>query len=203
MMYSIKDDSKNYDEAKKWLYEHEEICHELLNIYSEAIIQHLIGQANAGAQILEIFESNSGIITPKLFRKYVLPYLNKIYIDVRKQIRKDIPITIFAREANFIIEDLIQIGFEIISLGWGMDPKHAINIVGNRVSLQGNLDPWALFGTNEEIETNVFDMLDAFEVKKYEKKRLIVNLGHGMMPSMEPRCVQALIDSVRKYEQTF
>jgi len=72
--------------------------------------------------------------------------------------------------------------------------------VGDKATLQGNLDPWCLYGDDEGIKRNIDRMLDEFDVVKYDKKRLIVNLGHGMMPGMRPSAVTTVINSVRSYE---
>ena len=67
--------------------------------------------------------------------------------------------------------------------------------------MKGNLDPWCLYGNDEGIKKNIYRMLDEFDVVKYDKKRLIVNLGHGMMPGMKPEAVTTVIQSVRDYEK--
>ena len=124
-----------------------------------------------------------------------------------------IPLILFAREAHDSFEELIDIGFNVLSVDWGRKQRKVREITkrakqsfqGNKneqeVTLQGNFDPWKLFGNEQFIKENVNKMLDGFEIKEYDKKGLIVNLGHGMLPNHDPQSVEHLIKAVREYEK--
>ena len=114
----------------------------------------------------------------------------------------EIPMVLFAREVNIKLDELRrECGYEVYAIGWGKDCNDARHEIGADGVLQGNLDPWCLYGDDACIKNNVYKMLDQFEVVKQDKKGLIVNLGHGMMPGMEPKCVNTVIQSVRDYEK--
>ncbi|ETO21799.1 hypothetical protein RFI_15405 [Reticulomyxa filosa] len=187
--------------AKKWLCKYPDLVDDVLDIFAEAVTEHLIGQAQAGAQLLEIFESSAGYLSPPMFDRYLVPRLRTIYTRVRSSIDPKIPIIMFPRGAHFCLSSIIDIGFEVVALDTTMSRTEALKQSEGRVSLQGNLDPCILYGSDQDIEKAVFAMLDEFRVKQNNKSKLIVNLGHGMLPDMEPRAVRALLKAVRKYEQ--
>ena len=202
--YSIEGkSSKNCSTAKKVMYEYPHKSAHILKVFTDAIIAHLVGQANAGAQALEVFESAAGHLSPHLFREFVVPLLKRIYVAVKSQIQnaKEVPMILFAREVNVKLDELLDCGYEVYAIGWGKDAVEARKEVGDKATLQGNLDPWCLYGDDDGINKNIERMLDEFDVVKYGKRRLIVNLGHGMMPGMRPSAVTQVIESVRKYEK--
>ena len=206
LAYSIEGkSSKNWSSAKRALYQYPNKCKELLRIYTDATIAHLIGQVQAGAQALEVFESCAGHLSPNMFREFVMPELKRIYKEVKEskllQNTKEIPMILFAREVNIKLDELRkECPYEVYAIGWGKDGKCARDEIGSDGVLQGNLDPWCLYGDDKCIKTNVYKMLDEFNVVKQDKKGLIVNLGHGMMPGMKPKAVNTVIQSVRDYE---
>lgn len=114
-----------------------------------------------------------------------------------------IPLILFAREAHDCFEELVDIGFDVLAVDWGRKQEKVREISKSKVTLQGNFDPWKLFGNEQFIKENVYKMLDGFQIQKYQKKRLIVNLGHGMLPNHDPQCVEYLIQAVRDYEMQY
>ena len=145
LLYKIKTkgkSSKNWKTAKMMLYKYPKRCKELLNIFTDATIAHLIGQSNAGCQALEIFESCAGVLAPDLFEEFVIPCLIRIYDEVKKEIKNSdkTPIILFARECNIRLDKLInKIGkerYEVYAIGWGKDAKEARHEVGYDKTLQ-------------------------------------------------------------------
>mmetsp|Transcript_53014 Transcript_53014/g.64975 ORF Transcript_53014/g.64975 Transcript_53014/m.64975 type:complete len:326 (+) Transcript_53014:346-1323(+) len=197
--------SKNWFKTKKLLVQYPDMCVDVLNKLSLAIAYHLINQINAGAQLVEIFGSLHGILPPQLFRKFIMPCLKNINKIINDNIKnKNIPIILFAREVNVPFNELTQLGYNILAVGWGKDCKIARKEAPNAV-LQGNLDPMSMFKNKNELKLDIFEMLTSFGMKKnqYGKSKLIVNLGHGMMPGMSEESVETLINSVREYETKY
>uniref|UniRef100_A0A2R8MYQ9 Uroporphyrinogen decarboxylase n=1 Tax=Callithrix jacchus TaxID=9483 RepID=A0A2R8MYQ9_CALJA len=103
---------------------------------------------------------------------------------------------IFAKDGHFALEELAQAGYEVVGLDWTVAPKKARERVGKTVTLQGNLDPCALYASEEEIGQLVKQMLDDFGPQRY-----IANLGHGLYPDMDPEHVGAFVDAVHRHSR--
>ena len=119
-------------------------------------------QARAGAQLLQVFESNAEYLGPSEFDTFALPYLVRINKEVKELIAKEglptVPMTVFAKGGHYALESLGKSGYETVGLDWTIDPSAARAKVGDRVTLQGNLDPCALYAPKEEIEKIVKNM---------------------------------------------
>jgi len=106
------------------------------------------------------------------------------------------PQIIFAKDGHFALEELAQAGYEVVGLDWTVAPEKARERVGKTVTLQGNLDPCALYASEEEIGRLVQQMLDDFGPQRY-----IANLGHGLYPDMDPEHVGAFVDAVHRHSR--
>jgi len=189
--------SKTLSKAKSWLYQFPEASKQLLNILTSAIVDYLVMQACAGAQMLQVFESSAEHLGPELFKCYALPYIKQISLCVKSQIKAkgldDIPMTVFAKGAHYALQELAESGYDVVGLDWTIDPEEARQKVGSSVTLQGNLDPCALYASEAELRQRTKEML-----KKFGKKRYIANLGHGIYPDMKPDHVATLISAVHE-----
>ena len=140
LAYSIEGkSSKNWSEAKKKLYQYPNKCKQLLKQLTDATIAHLVGQVKAGAQALEVFESCAGVLSPHIFREFVMPELKRIYVEVKQQIDNadEIPMILFAREVNIKLDELSkECGYEVYAIGWGKDVKDARQEIGDTATLQ-------------------------------------------------------------------
>ena len=183
--------SKAYKNARRWLFETPEAAHALLARITDAIVPYLIGQADAGAQLLQVFDSWAGLMGPHTFRTFGLPYLRDIATRV-KSARPDVPLIVFAKGAHYALDELADTDYDVIGLDWTMDPKEARQVVGERAALQGNLDPCALYASPDDIRRRVQDMLAAFGPHSH-----IANMGHGMHPTHDPEHVAAFVDAVQ------
>ena len=181
--------SKTQSKAKKWLYKHESESLRLLNCLTDLIIVYLIEQIRAGAQLVQIFESHLGYLTPDLFSKFSLPFLQRIVQQVRAGLRATnidlVPIIFYGKDGDhFAIEQLAkgENYFDVISVDWTMSPRFARQLVGEDVTLQGNLDPCALYSEPAKLDRLVKEMIDRFGKEKH-----IANLGHGIYPGKRRR----------------
>jgi len=190
--------SKTQSKAKKWLYQHPEASHKLLDILTKVCVEYLVEQARAGAQLLQVFESNAEYLGPAEFDTFALPYLTRINKEVKELLAKEglptVPMTVFAKGGHYALESLAKSGYETVGLDWTIDPALARAKVGDKVTLQGNLDPCALYAPKEEIDKIVKEM-----AARFGSQRWIANLGHGIYPDMDPDHLAAFIQAVHKH----
>ncbi len=182
--------SKTFSEARKILYTNPTLAHELLNRITNVTIKYLKAQIKAGVHIVQIFDSWAGILGDAQYAEFGLKYLDRIAKEIT-----EVPVTLFAKGASSSNAKLAEMNCQTIGLDWNTDIAETRKIVGENVTLQGNLDPCALYSSHEEIERLTNNMLDS-----YESKRHIVNLGHGVYPDVDPEKVKTFIKTVKNYE---
>ncbi|KAK4474307.1 hypothetical protein MN116_000393 [Schistosoma mekongi] len=206
MSYMVEGESSNtYSKAKRWLYNDPQSSQKLLNLLTEIAVEHLVQQVLAGAQLLQVFESHAGFLSPHLFSKFCLPYLKRITSEVRRRLfdehkvpRDAIPpLIVFAKDGHYALSDLSKAGYDVISLDWTISPKLARNYVDSDITLQGNLDPCALYSSENEISVLAEEMIRDFGLHRY-----IVNLGHGIYPDIDPENVNKFVDLVHQISNT-
>lgn len=178
--------------AISWLYEHPEASTKLLTCLADHVANHMIEQVRAGCHILQLFDSWGGLLPPALYRKFGVPTLKSI-VEKVKSVYPNVPVICFAKGAHAVIEELSRLPFDGLSIDWTSDLKQTRALVDGRVTLQGNLDPLALFSSPETIKNEVRGMLTSYGA---DQVGYIANLGHGCLPSMKPEHVGAFIDAV-------
>ncbi len=183
--------SKSFSRARAWLWRHPEESRALLQRITDVCADYLVGQIEAGAQAVQVFDSWAGLLGPETFRTFALPYLSEIAARVKKA-HPEVPKIVFAKDAPYALSDLATTAYDVISLDWTMDPREAREIVGGQAALQGNLDPCALYAAPEKIREAVRAMLEGFGPRGH-----IANLGHGMHPDHDPEHARAFIEAVR------
>ena len=175
--------SKTFSQAKKMLYTNPELSHQLLDMITDSTISYLKAQVIAGADMLQIFDSWAGALSPKQYTEFGIKYVNKICDAIT-----EVPVTVFAKGAYFAREEISALKCETIGLDWNMDIAKSREIIGENKTLQGNLDPCVLYSSFKNIEKETKEMLDAFG-----KSRHIANLGHGVYPDTDPEKVKCFI----------
>lgn len=181
--------SKTFSVARHMLYTQPKLAHQLLEGITEVTIRYLKAQVKAGADLLQVFDSWAGILGPDQYREFGLRYLEKIAKEV-----SEVPLTLFAKGAHHSIAQLAQTNCATIGIDWQMDMQEARKLVGPNKTLQGNIDPCALYASHDEIERLTKNMLQSFESKRH-----IVNLGHGVYPDVDPEKVKTFIQTVKNY----
>ncbi|XP_010580771.1 PREDICTED: uroporphyrinogen decarboxylase isoform X2 [Haliaeetus leucocephalus] len=186
--------------AKSWLYRHPEASHRLLRLLADVVTDYLVGQVAAGAQALQLFESHAGHLGPEQFQDFALPYIRDISQAVKSKLKEEalplVPMIIFAKDAHYALRDLARAGYEVVGLDWTIRPQEARAQTGKDVTLQGNLDPCALYAPKEKIGELVKKMLEGFGTQRY-----IANLGHGLYPDMNPEHVGAFVEAVHAHSR--
>ncbi len=181
--------SKTFSKAKKFLYTEPKLAHQLLEKITLSTINYLKGQIAAGADLVQIFDSWAGILSPDQYREFALRYIAQICDAI-----DEVPITVFAKGAYFVRKELGELNCNTIGLDWNMDAAESRALVGPNKTLQGNLDPCVLYAEDEVIVTETLAMLKAFGPNRH-----IANLGHGVYPDIDPNKVKLFVDTVKEY----
>ena len=181
--------SKTFSKARRFLYTQPELAHQLLDKITESTINYLKAQIVAGADIIQVFDSWAGILSPEQYTTFSIPYLKRICDAI-----EEIPVTLFSKGAFFARTQLAQLKCHTIGLDWNMDIKDSRALIGNDKTLQGNLDPCVLYGDFTTIRNKTKEMLDQFG-----NTRHIANLGHGVYPDTDPEKVKCFVESVKEF----
>jgi len=182
--------SKTFSKARKILYQNPILAHDLLSRITEVTIQYLKAQVKAGAHMLQVFDSWAGILGTEQYAEFGLKYLNKI-----AQALTEVPLTIFSKGAFTSVEAIAKLNCNTVGIDWNMDMAAIRKNIGESRTLQGNLDPCALYASHAEVERLTNNMLNSFSSKRH-----IVNLGHGVYPDIDPEKVKTFIKTVKNYE---
>lgn len=184
--------SKNFGKAKQFLWQEPDAAQHVLKELTKATIDYLKAQVAAGAQVVQIFDSWAGLLSPDDFNKYALPCLMEI-----TQAIKDVPVILFAKGAWYAMSRLaFKSGASALSVDWTMSPDYSRSATRSDITLQGNYDPTKLLGSRKQIEKDVQRMIDRFGRHKY-----IANLGHGILPNVPVDNARVFVDTVKNYAQ--
>ncbi len=159
----------------------------------ESVIIYLRGQIAAGCQVVQLFDSWGGCLSPDDYRRFVMPHTQRVI----RAIESEAPVINFLTGNPALLPLLREAGGQVIGLDWRVDLKEGWQTVGHDVAVQGNLDPISLFTDLETLRQRTTDVLDAAEGRPGH----IFNLGHGVMPGMQPENVKALVQMVHELGQ--
>ena len=188
--------SKNYSEVKKMLYNNPEIAHSILDKLSDTIAEYLSAKIEAGCNAVQIFDTWGGILSQKDFEEFSLRYVEKIISQIK---RKDEPVIFFAKGVHYNLSKLASIGADVLGLDWTMDLGEVRKQVGNKVALQGNMDPTVLYANKNYIKDETKRVLGSFG----KGNGHVFNLGHGVLPDIDPENVKALVQYVKEESISF
>jgi len=173
--------SKIFRQTKTWIFRYPEETKKLLQKIAELCVEYLAQQVLAGAQIVQVFDSWAGELSPTSFRTFALPYLEYICNHLPKRLKEldaeVVPMVVFAKGAWYALEELCQTKYNVIGLDWLHEPKEAYAVAQKFGKVvQGNADPGVLYGGHEAITKVVEEMISGFGGGK---QGWIANLGHG------------------------
>lgn len=181
--------SKTFSLARKFLYNDPAFAHKLMDKITESTIKYLKNQIAAGADIIQVFDSWAGILPSAQYDDFSLKYISKIADAIT-----EVPVIVFAKGAYGSRKSIGQINCDVVGLDWNMDIKESRELVGPDKTLQGNMDPAALYSDFNMIKLETRKMIDQFGRSKH-----IANLGHGVYPDMHADKVKCFIDEVKEY----
>jgi uroporphyrinogen decarboxylase len=180
--------SKTFSKAKAMLYQQPDLAYALLEKITLSTIDYLKAQIRAGADVVQLFDSWAGILSPEAYNQFAIPYINQICEAIT-----EVPMIVFAKGAFFAMDELGKLPCTALGLDWNMSPQVVRAQVGKDMILQGNLDPCMLYAPDDVLVQGVKDMLHAFG------DRHIVNLGHGLYPDIDAQKVKLMIQTVKDF----
>jgi uroporphyrinogen decarboxylase len=182
--------SKTFDGAKAFCYTQPRAAHRLLQMITDTTIAYLKGQVRAGADVVQIFDSWGGLLSPDDFETLSLQYIRRIVAALKE----DAPTIIFAKGAWYALPAMAATGANGLGIDWCIRPRMARQLAGDKVALQGNFDPAKLLAPIPVIQREVRAMLDAFRGHPH-----IANLGHGILPEVPVDHAKAFVEAVKHY----
>ncbi|MBE9058408.1 uroporphyrinogen decarboxylase [Sphaerospermopsis sp. LEGE 08334] len=168
--------SKTYSIIKNMAFSDPKILHQLLTKLAESIAEYVRYQINCGAQVVQMFDSWAGQLSPQDYDTFALPY-QKMVFDLVKKTHPDTPLILLVTGSAGLLERMATSGADILTIDWTVDMADARRRLGKDVKVQGNLDPGVLFGSKEFIRDRILDT-----VRKAGDWGHILNLGHGVLP---------------------
>jgi len=186
--------------TKKLMYARPELLHHILEVNAQTIIQYLNAQIAAGAQAVMIFDSWGGALSHNAYIEFSLNYMQKIVNGLTKEAEdRKVPSIVFTKGGALWLEAQAEIGADALGLDWAVDIGQARKRVGNKVALQGNLDPAILLSTPEVIEKEVASILASYG----HGNGHIFNLGHGITQWTPPENAAAMLNAVREHSKQY
>ena len=181
--------------VKTMLYARPDLLHRILEVNARAVTLYLNAQIEAGAQAVIIFDTWGGNLSHAAYREFSLAYVRRILADLkREQAGARIPAIVFTKGCGNWLEDIAAIGCDAVGLDWSVDIGRARARVGDRVALQGNLDPAVLFAPAEVVQHETEKIL----ASSGHGSRHVFNLGHGISQFTPPEAVKILVDCVHQ-----
>ena len=187
--------SKTYQHIKALMYNAPDALHQLMDLLARSVAAYLNAQIAAGAQAVQIFDTWGGVLTPSAYRAFSLTYMQRIVEELEPAPDgSTVPVILFTKGGGPWLESMAATGCHALGLDWTIDIDEARERVGDRVALQGNLDPAMLYARPDVIRDNVGDVLRRFG----NHPGHVFNLGHGVTPQVNPDHVAALVDAVHE-----
>jgi uroporphyrinogen decarboxylase len=195
--------SEDFRTVKTMLYDRPDLLHRALETTAKAVTGYLNAQIESGAQAVMIFDTWGGALPGWAYREFSLAYMQRIVDGLTKvHDGERVPSVIFTKGGGLWLEDIAATGVDAIGLDWTVDLAAARRRVGDRVALQGNLDPMALFASPESVAGQARRVIDDFGHHAAASGH-VFNLGHGISQHTPPETVAVLVDTVRQYSRAF
>ena len=187
--------TKTFSRIKGMLYSEPRLLHQLLDTIAASVSSYLNAQIAAGAQAVMIFDTWGGVLTPDDYQDFSLQYMQKIIANLTREADdQQVPVVLFTKGGCQWLELMADTGADALGLDWSTDLAMARKRVGDRVALQGNLDPAVLYATPEVIREQVGHVLAQFG----QGSGHVFNLGHGITPDVDPENAGALVEAVHE-----
>jgi len=180
--------SKTWEKAKEFCFTQPDLAHQLLQKITDTTIHYLKAQIKAGADVVQVFDSWAGSLSPEDFKRFAQPYL----IQIADALQDDAPVILFPKGSWYALKDLSESSASALGIDWCISPKMARELTAEKITLQGNFDPAKLLLPIDDIKKEVKKMISEFGIQKY-----IVNLGHGITPNIPVDHAKAFVDAVK------
>jgi uroporphyrinogen decarboxylase len=187
--------SKDFRHAKEFMYNHPELMHQLLDKLAQAVTAYLNAQIAAGAQVVQIFDTWGGILSTGAYQAFSLNYMKKIIAGLTREADgRKVPVILFTKNGGLWLDEIADSGCDCVGLDWTIEMGRARTMIGDKVSLQGNMDPTILYSSPAAIRSEVDRILASYGAGNGH----VFNLGHGITPGVDPDNVTAFIDAVHE-----
>lgn len=175
------------------MYDEPATLHHILDVLADSVIAYLNAQIESGAQAVQVFDTWGGVLTPRDYQEFSLRYMHKIVDGLKRENEgRKVPVILFTKGGGQWLEKMAATGADALGLDWTTDIDEARARVGDKVALQGNMDPSILYAKPERIREEVATIL-----AKYGKgSGHVFNLGHGIHPEVDPEHAGAFINAV-------
>lgn len=187
--------SKNYSIIKGMAFSQPAMLHQLLGKIADAIAVYVRYQIDNGAQVVQMFDSWAGQLTPQDYDTFALPYQQRVVEQV-KATHPDTPMILYISGSAGVLERMGKSGVDIVSVDWTVDMAEARARLGPQMKVQGNMDPGTLFGSQEFIRDRILDT-----IKKAGNRGHIFNLGHGVLPGTPEDNVRFFFETAKNADQ--
>jgi uroporphyrinogen decarboxylase len=197
--------SDDYRLVKSMLYGRPDLMHHILDINARAVAAYLNAQIDAGAQAVMVFDSWGGVLADGAFQAFSLDYTRRVVQALKREAEgARVPVIVFTKGGGLWLEQIAGIGADVVGLDWTVNLGRARAAVGDRVALQGNLDPNVLFAPPEAVAREAIAVLDSFGPPQRADGSWdghIFNLGHGISQYTPPEHVAALVEAVHAHSR--
>lgn len=192
--------SKSFSKIKSLMFEQPLVLHQLLDKLAQAVADYLNAQIAAGAQAVMVFDTWGGVLSTEDYQEFSLNYAKQIRSLLKTEVDgHKIPTILFSKGGGLWLESMADSGYDALGLDWQTNIQHARARVGAKVALQGNMDPITLYAKPEVICQKVQHILQHYGSGSGH----VFNLGHGILPDINPDHVKAMVDAVHQYSPAY
>ncbi len=192
--------SKDFRHIKTMMYARPDLLHHILGVLADSVTEYLNLQIDAGAQAVQIFDTWGGVLSDDAFKTFSLQYMQRIISGLKREAEgRKVPVIVFTKGGGQWLEAMSTCGADALGLDWTCNIGQARARVGDKVALQGNFDPFALFGTDDNIEAEVSRILSGFG----HGSGHVFNLGHGINQFTPPEKAKILVDAVHQQSRQY
>ncbi len=188
--------SKDFSKVKGLMFSDPATMHELLDVTARSVVAYLNAQIEAGAQSVMVFDTWGGVLSPAHYREFSLRYMQQIVDGLQREAEgRRVPVVLFTKNAGQWLDQMADTGCDGLGVDWTMDLADARRITGDRVALQGNLDPSTLYGDPASIRSAVQTVLNSYG----DGPGHVFNLGHGIHQHVNPEHLGVMVAAVREF----
>ena len=192
--------TKFFANTKAMMFDRPDLMHKLLDKLAQSVTLYLNAQIDAGAQVAMIFDTWGGMLTPRDYNEFSLRYMQKIVKDLtRISEERKVPVILFTKGGGHWLNDMAATGCDALGLDWTVNIGDVRKQIGDKVALQGNMDPCVLYSSPERIKQEVGSILESFG----QGSGHVFNLGHGIHPTIDPEHMGAMISAVQELSPAY
>lgn len=192
--------SKSFQKVKGMMYEQPKLMHVMLDKLAQSVAAYLNAQIEAGAQAIMLFDTWGGMLTTEDYLEFSLYYTKQVRAQLKTNVDgQQIPTILFTKGGGLWLEAMADSGYDALGLDWQTDIGWARHRVGDKVALQGNMDPISLYASPDVIAEKVKAILHKYGAGSGH----VFNLGHGILPDMNPDHVKAMVDAVHQHSRAY